>query len=83
MKDRFHLEDEISHLYVFSDQLGSLSKAISGQDLSSDEIIKVLEGLRILLTIHTQKLHDTMNQCFNLDEYREDTDESKSTKTSV
>lgn len=70
MKDRFDLENEISHLYTFSEQLGSLSEGILEHDLSNDEVVNVLEGLRVLINLHAQKLHDTMSQCFNLDQYR-------------
>lgn len=83
MKDRFDLENEISNLHVFANQLSTLSEGVLEHNLTQDEIVNTLEGLRVLITIHAEKMHDTMSQCFNLDEYREDTDESKSTKTSV
>lgn len=83
MKDRFELENEISHLHVFADQLGTLSEGVLEHDLTSDEIVNGLEGLRVLITLHAQKMHDTMSQIFHLDEYRETDNESKSTKTSV
>ena len=38
MKDRFNLEHEINTLYLFSEQLGSLSEGILEHDLSKDEI---------------------------------------------
>lgn len=71
MKDRFDLENEINTLYVFSEQLGSLSEAILEHDLSQDETINVIEGLRIMLNIQAQKLHDTMCQCLKLDQYHD------------
>lgn len=83
MKDRFDLENEISHLYVFADQLGTLSEGLLEHSLTKDETVNGLEGLRVLITLHAQKMHDTMSQCFNLDEYREDNNESKNTKTGV
>lgn len=70
MKDRFNLEDEISQLYNFSDQLGTLSEGILEHNLTHDDIVNVIEGLRVMITLHTNKLHDTMNQCFRLNNYR-------------
>lgn len=70
MKDRFNLEDEINTLYSFGEQLGSLSEGILEHDLSKDEIVNVIEGLRVMINLQTQKLHDTMCQCFNLDTYQ-------------
>jgi hypothetical protein len=71
MKDRFNLEDEISHIHVFADQLGTLSEGILEHDLDKDEIANVLEGMRVLMNLHAQKMHDTMSQCFKLDKYRD------------
>jgi hypothetical protein len=70
MKDRFNLEEEISELYNFADQLGTISKGVLEYDLSPDDTSNALNGLRVLLNLHAQKLHDTMNQCFLLDQYR-------------
>ena len=70
MKDRFNLEDEINTLYAFSDQLGTLSEGILEHDLDKDSIVNVIEGLRVMINLQAQKLHDTMCQCFNLDNYR-------------
>jgi len=69
MKDRFNLEEEISELYNFADQLGTISKGVLEYDLSPDDTSNALNGLRVLLNLHAQKLHDTMNQCFLLDQY--------------
>jgi hypothetical protein len=73
MKDRFNLEDEISQLYSFADQLGNISEAILENDLSTDETVNAIEGLRVILKLQAQKLHDTMSQCFRLDQYRSST----------
>jgi hypothetical protein len=70
MKDRFNLEEEISELYNFADQLDAISKGVLEYDLSLDDTSNALNGLRVLLNLHAQKLHDTMNQCFLLDQYR-------------
>lgn len=70
MKDRFNLEDEINTLYAFSDQLGTLSEGILEHNLTTDETINVIEGLRVMINLQAQKLNDTMCQCFRLDGYR-------------
>lgn len=70
MKDRFDLENEINTLYTFSDQLGTLSEGILEHNLSTDETVNAIEGLRVMINLQAQKLHDTMAQCFKLDGYR-------------
>lgn len=72
MKDRFNLEDEINTLYSFSEQLGSLSEGILEHNLSNDDVVNVIEGLRVMINLHATKLQDTMCQCFKLDNYREE-----------
>jgi len=52
--------------------LGALSEGILENNLSVDETVNVIEGLKIMLSLHAQKLHDTMSQCFHLDQYRSD-----------
>jgi hypothetical protein len=69
MKDRFDLENEINTLYAFGNQLSLLSEGILEHDLSNDEVVNVVEGLRVTLDLQAQKLHDTMAQCFKLDQY--------------
>lgn len=69
MKDRFNLEDEINNLYSFSDQLGTLSESIIEHRLTTDETVNAIEGLRVMINLQTQKLYDTMCQCFRLDGY--------------
>lgn len=70
MKDRFNLEDEISTLYSFCQQLETLSEGILEYDMSKDEIVNAIEGLKIILELHTKKMMDTMCQCFKLDQYK-------------
>lgn len=72
MKSRFDLEEEITQLHTFTDQLGTLSEGILERDLSKDEIVNVIEGLRVMINLHTDKLYDTMCQCFNLNGYKDD-----------
>lgn len=72
MKDRFDLEDEISKLYSFVDNINEVSNYISETDTSPeviDNATSILSGISALLTIHTDKLMDTMCQCLKLDGY--------------
>lgn len=71
MKDRFNLEDEISELYSFSTQLDNLGEGILEHQLTNDEIVNVLQGMRVMLNLHAQKLIDTLSQCFELDQYKQ------------
>jgi len=73
VKTRFELEDEISQLYHFADQLNALSEGILEHNLSNDEIVNVLQGLRVMINLQATKLHDTMSQCFKLDNYNDQT----------
>jgi hypothetical protein len=68
MKDRFNLEEEITKLHNLSDSLGIISEGILEHDLSRDEIVNAIEGIRVLLNLQCAKLFDTMCQCFNLDQ---------------
>ena len=73
MKDRFDLEDEISALYSLSVNLETLREGILEYDLEKDEIVNALQGINVLLSLQTNKLMDTMTQCFKLNEYKEST----------
>jgi hypothetical protein len=70
-KDRFDLETEIMNLHTFIDNLGTLSEGILEHDLTNDEVVNAIEGLRVMLSLQTNKLMDTMSQCFKLDQYRD------------
>jgi hypothetical protein len=71
MKDRFDLENEIMVLNSFGDNLGTISEGILEHGLSNDEVVNAIEGIRVLLQLQSNKLMDTMCQCFKLDEYRD------------
>jgi len=66
MKDRFSLEDDINHLYSFSQQLENLSEGILEYDLSKDDICNAVEGLKVMIELHAQKMESTMVEIFNL-----------------
>lgn len=71
MKDRFDLEQEINALYSFAEQLGTINEAILEDRLSTDETVNAIEGIRVMIDLQVQKLHDTMCQVLKLDNYRE------------
>ena len=73
MKDRFDLENEINELTVYSDQLNMASASIldSTDILDKDHIVNALQGISILLNLHSDKMFDTMKQVFRLDNYKE------------
>jgi hypothetical protein len=73
MKDRFDLENEITALYNLADNLGTLSEGVLEHNLTTDETVNAIEGLRVMLSLQANKLMDTMTQCFKLDQYRENT----------
>jgi len=70
MSDRFKLEEQILNTSNFSDQIRLISKNISDYQLDNDQIVNVLEGLAILIELHTNDLFVTFKQAFNLDEYK-------------
>jgi hypothetical protein len=70
MKDRFNLEDEISILYSFVQQLDALNEGILEHDMSRDNISNVIGGIKVMLELHAEKMQDTMCQCFKLDSYK-------------
>lgn len=71
MKNRFDLETEISELYNFANQLGLISEGILEHDMSTDDTVNAIEGLRIMINLQASKMQDTMCQCLNLDQYSE------------
>jgi RNase H-fold protein (predicted Holliday junction resolvase) len=70
MKDRFDLENEIMALYAFADQLGNVSAGLMEERLTTDEAVNAIEGINVLLKLQTEKMFDTLTQCFRLDGYR-------------
>lgn len=72
MKNRFDLEQEISTLYSYSEQLGGISEGILKYNMSSKDVANAIEGLKVMLDLHTQKMMDTLSQCFHVDQYRFD-----------
>lgn len=69
MKNRFDLENEISTLYNFAEQLDTLGDAVGEKQLTEDEIMNALSGLRVMLNLQAEKMYNTLCQCFNLNQY--------------
>jgi len=68
MKDRFDLEEEILQTHNFEDQLDLICKGIIEYKLTNDEVVNALVGLRVLITLHTNKIYDTMCQALKLNQ---------------
>lgn len=75
MKDRFDLENEIMKLHSFADDIELVVKYLL-EDVDCDPKIadtssNALIGIQTLLTLHADKMMDTMSQAFGLDQYRD------------
>jgi hypothetical protein len=68
--NRFDIEEQISKGYNFSQTIKDVGDGIIDQNLSQDDIVNVLNGLSIMLDLHTSKSLDIMKQIFKLDEHR-------------
>lgn len=75
MKDRFDLENEIMRLHTFAEDINDISNFLRDSenvdDKLCDKVTNALNGISSILSLHTDKLMDTMCQCFKLDEYRD------------
>lgn len=75
MKDRFNLEDEIMKLYVFIENIDDAAAYLADSDIDPkviDTVSNILIGTSALMSIHAEKMFDTMRQCFKLDEYSDE-----------
>lgn len=73
-KDRFDLEDEITSLSIYSDQLIRLARHIRQEGITEStqsKVSKALEGIAINLNIHAIDMEDTMCQVLKLYPYNE------------
>lgn len=82
MKDRFDLEQEIMQIKNYSEDIRMvvedlLNSQESITDIDTDKYCNVLEGLATLLDMHSDKMFDTMSQCFQLDSYKKSILEDK------
>ena len=71
--DRFSLEQKITETYNFIDRLNDISYGVLELGMTNDEIANAIDGLAVLLKIHTEKLFDTFTQVHKLDHYNDQT----------
>lgn len=75
MKDRFDLENEITKLYSFIEDIDSVSNLLMDSENLDDNLLDMasnaLNGISVLMKIHAEKMLDTTSQIFKLDQYRD------------
>ena len=67
--DRFELENKINQTANFADQIRSVSNAVMEQRMDEDRLANVLEGLAVLIELHTEETFEVFKQVFGLDNY--------------
>ena len=67
--DRFDLESKISETYNFVDRLNDISYGILEMEMTNDEVANALDGLAVLLKVHTNRLFDTFVEVHKLDQH--------------
>jgi hypothetical protein len=67
--DRFDLESKISETYNFIDRLNDISYGVLEAGMTNDEVVNAVDGLAVLLKLHTDKLFDTFVQVHKLDQH--------------
>lgn len=67
--DRFVLEEKINQTYNFVDTINDISYGIMEVGMTNDEIVNALDGLAVMLKLHTQKLFDTFTEVHKLDKH--------------
>lgn len=70
MDNRFDLENKIVENYNFADKLTDICAGILEYDLSPEDTVNALEGLAVMLKLHTAMTFETFKAVFQLDEYR-------------
>lgn len=69
--DRFDLETKINQTALFADQLRSVANAVLENKMNNDKLANVLEGLAILIELHSDDTFEAFTQAFKLDHYKE------------
>ncbi len=67
--DRFDLENKINETHNFVDRLNDISYGVLELGMTNDEVVNAIDGLAVLLKIHTDKLFDVFCQVHRLDQY--------------
>ena len=75
MKDRFDLEQEILRTTNYADDLRTVVENMLNDSIEGitdvDKYANAIEGIAILIEMQSNKMFDTMSQCFKLDNYKE------------
>lgn len=75
MKDRFDLEEETLRLFSFAEDIDTVSNFLMESDGIDDDVrdkcVNALNGISVLMKMHSETMLDTMCQCFKLDKYNE------------
>ena len=75
MKDRFDLEQEILRTTNYADNLRTVVENMLNDSIEGitdvDKYANAIEGIAILIEMQSNKMFDTMSQCFKLDNYKE------------
>jgi len=74
MKDRFDLEQEILQVKSYADNIRMTAERMINDDhngtIDVDFYWNALNGIAVLLDMHSDVMFDTMQQCFKLDSYK-------------
>lgn len=75
MKDRFDLEQEILQVKSYTDNIRMTANKMINDDnnesVDIDFYWNALNGIAVLLDMHSDVMFDTMKQCFKLDSYKD------------
>ena len=75
MKDRFDLEQEILQVKSYADKIRMTSNRMINDDqnetIDIDFYWNALNGIAVLLDMHSDVMFDTLKQCFKLDSYKD------------
>ena len=81
MKDRFDLEQEILQVKSYADNIRMTAERMINDDhdgnASIDFYWNALNGIAVLLDMHSDVMFDTMQQCFKIDTYKKSVLEDK------
>lgn len=81
MKDRFDLEQEILRTTNYADDLRTVVENMLNDSIEGttdvDRYANAIEGIATLIEMQTNKMFDTMSQCFKLDSYRQTLSQEK------
>lgn len=69
--DRFDLENKINQTALFADQLRSVANSVLEDKMNNDRLANVLEGLAVLIELHTDDTFEAFAKALKLDNYKE------------